>query len=85
MNYVVYILKSESTGRFYVGSTDDLAQRVREHNTGKSRATRNRGPWHLCWSRQFSTRAEAVRFERYVKSQKSRRVIEDLIRSSMGT
>jgi hypothetical protein len=31
----LYILKSQSNGRFYVGSTDDLARRLEEHDRGQ--------------------------------------------------
>ncbi|MBM4162740.1 MAG: GIY-YIG nuclease family protein, partial [Ignavibacteria bacterium] len=30
--FYVYILRSRRTGRFYVGHTDDVAQRLVEHN-----------------------------------------------------
>src|SRR5216684_5991134 len=43
----VYILQSETTGRFYIGSTDDLERRLAEHLRGHSPATRGRGPGNL--------------------------------------
>lgn len=41
----LYILESETTGRFYIGSTNDLERRLAEHARGCSLATRDRGPW----------------------------------------
>ena len=76
----VYVLKSQATSRFYIGSTEDVERRIVEHNSGKSTSTRGRGPWQLYWQREFPDRVEAVRYERYLKSQKSRRVLEDLTR-----
>jgi len=42
--WYTYVLRSERDGRFYVGSTDDLKRRIREHKDGRCRATRNRRP-----------------------------------------
>ena len=33
----VYVLRSEKTGRMYVGSTDDVDRRVTQHNAGHRR------------------------------------------------
>jgi putative endonuclease len=33
--YFVYLLKSEKNGRYYIGHTKDLSNRLREHNTKK--------------------------------------------------
>ncbi|MBN1900277.1 GIY-YIG nuclease family protein [Candidatus Sumerlaeota bacterium] len=32
MSYFTYILQSQSTGRYYCGSTNDLNRRVKQHN-----------------------------------------------------
>ena len=34
---VVYVLRSESTGRYYTGCTEDLENRLHEHNAGYMR------------------------------------------------
>ena len=57
----LYILQSESSSRFYVGSTDCLNRRMAEHLRGKNLATRGRGPWKLVHSEQTSTLADARR------------------------
>jgi len=69
---------------FYVGHTDDLTQRIREHQTGRSRFTASRGPWKLIYIEVFSTRSEAMKRERKIKSRKSRRYIERLLEMSDG-
>ena len=38
MEYWVYILQSESTGRYYVGQTHNLADRLVCHNSEKTGA-----------------------------------------------
>ena len=82
MAFQMYILRSSSTGRYYVGHTQDLAKRLREHNRGCARSTRDRGPWELFYKEEFSTRSEASRRERQIKSMKSRAWIEELARAS---
>jgi predicted GIY-YIG superfamily endonuclease len=45
--YVVYVLRSETTGRRYIGSCQDLHERFRQHNAGESKATKHGVPWKL--------------------------------------
>src|SRR5215471_10425151 len=40
----VYVLRSTKTGRRYVGSCEDLDERLRRHNFGHSKATRHSVP-----------------------------------------
>ncbi len=82
MSFFLYILQSEITGRFYIGQTQNLQERVAYHNADYSRALKNRGPWKLLYSEEFGSRSEAVRRERYIKRQKDRRFIERLVSAS---
>ena len=66
----VYILQSESTERFYVGSTDDLERRLSEHLRGHSQATRGRGPWKLVYKERFESLLEARSRELEIKRWK---------------
>lgn len=76
----VYILQSSSSGRYYIGYTDNLERRVTEHNSGQTASTRGEGPWVLVYSQPFNTKTAAYARERQIKSWKSRRTIEELIR-----
>ncbi len=78
MSYV-YILKSVNTSRYYIGCTDDLERRLREHNNGKSASTKAFRPWQLAHSEYFKTLAEARQRERYLKAQKSRVLLTRVI------
>jgi putative endonuclease len=79
-----YILQSESSGKFYIGSAKDLPSRLAERLRGHSPYTRNRGPWVLVYSERHSLLAEARRRERQIKSWKSHRSVQDLINQSGG-
>ncbi len=76
MAFYVYLLQSETTGRYYVGQTEHLEDRLAYHNADYSLALRNRGPWKLVYSEIYATRSEAVRREQYIKGQKEREFIE---------
>jgi len=76
--YFVYILKSLRTGRYYVGSTQNLEERLRKHNAGHSSATKAYRPWKLMHTEVFDTRREALCREYQIKRQKSRAYIEAL-------
>ena len=67
--FYVYLLESVSApSRRYVGFTTDLKQRFDDHNAGKSPHTSKSKPWRLVTYIAFSDRANAERFESYLKS-----------------
>jgi putative endonuclease len=66
--YFVYILKSRKNGDIYIGSTEDVGNRLKLHNNGKVKSTRFNRPWELMGRSVFSTRAEAVKQERFLKT-----------------
>jgi len=76
---VVYVLKSRTSGRLYIGSTSDLTRRLEEHARGHSPHTRERGPWDLVYQEEYPELVEARRRERQLKSWKSHRSIQELI------
>ena len=68
--YTVYILKSLSDGEHYVGFSSDIDKRLKQHNNGEVRSTKARRPFVLVYTEIFSTRIEARRREKYLKSYK---------------
>lgn len=78
--YHVYVLRSEKTGRRYVGSTQNIEERLAQHNRGYSLATKHGAPWMLLHSEEFATRAEAFQRERFFKTGKGRDLLDKLSR-----
>ena len=76
--YCAYILQSTVTGRYYTGSTEDLENRVIEHNNGETASIRSGIPWKVIHVEYFSTRAKAMRKEKQIKSRGAKRYLEDL-------
>ena len=65
------ILKSELTGRFYIGSTVNVSVRLYRHNSGHHLSTKAYRPWKLAYADSFDTLSEARLRERQVKAWKS--------------
>ena len=79
MNGFLYILQSETSGRYYVGSAKDPDRRLSQHNSNAVVATRNKGPWARVALVHFSSSAIALEAEAFIKRQKSRRILELII------
>lgn len=79
MSAHVYILWSERIQRNYIGITEDLERRFKEHNEGKSKYTKRGIPWKLVWSTQKANKSEAVILERKLKNLKSSKRIAEFI------
>ena len=82
MPYHCYILYSQAIDKYYVGSTADLEARIAHHNAGDSKWTKRGIPWEIVHSESFSTRGEALKREKFIKRQKSRIFIQQLVEQS---
>jgi len=76
--YFVYVLKSESSGRRYVGMTNNLERRLKEHNSGKMKSTKAFIPWEIIYTENYSNRTEAREREKYLKSSAGRRYLRTI-------
>jgi putative endonuclease len=77
--FYLYVLKSQKTGRRYVGSCEDLDDRLRRHNAGESKATKHGIPWTLLHTESFLTRNKAMERERYYKTGRGRDELDALL------
>ena len=75
--YIVYILHSESTFKYYTGQTDNLENRLKRHNSGLSLSTKHGKPWGLIYNIGFSTRSEAMDLEQKIKKRGAKRYLLD--------
>ncbi|MDP2631682.1 MAG: GIY-YIG nuclease family protein [Candidatus Uhrbacteria bacterium] len=57
--FTTYILYSKHSDRYYIGCTSNINDRIKEHNSGKSRSTKPFRPWILVYKEEFETRSEA--------------------------
>ena len=79
--FFVYIIQSQKDKSFYIGSTGAITERLNEHNFGITRYTKNKRPWEIVYFEEYKIRGEAVIRERYLKKQKSKAFLIELIKS----
>ena len=77
--FFVYILEAIESKKYYIGQTENLEGRVKQHNKGRNLSTKAYIPWQLKWWKEFETRSEAIKTERKLKGIKKRVSIEKFI------
>lgn len=81
--YYLYVLKSKKKDKFYIGCTKDLLQRILQHNSGESLATKSTIPWELVYYEAYSSpglaRNRETRLKHHGKgfSELKKRILED--------
>ncbi|MGA2221729.1 MAG: GIY-YIG nuclease family protein [Verrucomicrobiia bacterium] len=71
--FYVYILESvKAPSHFYTGFTEDIKQRLIDHNEGKSVHTAELRPWRIKTCIAFADREKALNFEHYLKTASGR-------------
>ena len=76
--FYVCVIKSENSDKTYIGQTSALEKRLKQHNDPcndfSNYTKQNEGAWKLIYKEEVSTRAEALRREKFLKSGKGREV-----------
>ena len=81
MFYYVYILQSLKDKSLYIGYTTDLRKRLKEHNSGKSLATKPYIPYQLIFYEAFLNRKDAKSREIYLKTGWGFRSINKMLKN----
>ncbi len=68
MTYRVYVISNPSL-RYYIGISENVDIRVRQHNMGESRWTKGKGPWVVAWTSQTMSLSDARKLENKLKRQ----------------
>jgi len=66
--YYVYILKSQLKNQIYIGSTNNLNKRIKEHNSGKVFSTKPYKPWMLFYYEAYQYEISAKIREKKLKN-----------------
>lgn len=74
--FYVYVLESTSEDKQYIGYTNDIKKRVREHNLGLNRSTKRLKPWKLIYFEACLSLDDAKRRERYLKTSQGSRMLK---------
>ena len=75
----VYILQSEKTSKYYIGSTNNLGRRLLEHNSGHTRSLLYQRPLKIVFKKKYSNSKEAQKIEFKLKRYKSRVIIQRIV------
>lgn len=81
--YYVYVLLSQKDNKFYIGFTNDIKRRMREHNQGKNPSTSYRLPLELIYYEAHLNKEDVRRRERYFKTTKGKTTLRQLLRESL--
>lgn len=73
----VYILFSETLSRYYVGQTSNIEDRLKRHNGGYVKSTKNGLPWKLIYKKEVQTRSEALILEKRIKKRGAKRYLDN--------
>lgn len=75
----VYILKSSKSDSYYIGSTESIERRYKEHCDGLVKATKFLLPLKITFYKKYATIKEARQIEYKLKKFKSRKIVEMII------
>ena len=65
--YYVYIIKKKDDEKFYIGFTENMERRLREHNTkGGAKYTKD-GEWELVYAEMYVDKKDAIIREKKLK------------------
>ena len=79
--YYVYILKSLKDNMLYIGYTNNLKRRIKEHNDGESKSTRNRRPLKLVYYEACLNQSDALHREKYLKTTYGHRYLKNRLKN----
>ncbi len=76
MFHYIYVLESEKNGSIYIGYTNNLGKRLKEHNRGLNFSTKPYIPWHMIYCEACLTESDARRREKYLKTNQGSRLLK---------
>jgi len=78
MPYFSYVLQS-AEGYHYTGSCENLERRLQNHRRKTTHFTKKGTNWRIIYSREFTTRAEAMKHESWLKTGAGREWLKNNI------
>ena len=81
--YYVYVLLSLKDNKRYIGITENIALRVKQHNNGHVKSTKHRVPLNLIYSETFNSKSDVISRERFFKTGRDREVLNEILKNSI--
>ena len=75
MYYYVYMLKSitSNTNKTYVGYTNNLILRLKNHNSNKGAKSTKGYKWEIIFKKRFLSKSKAMSYEYFLKKNRVER------------
>ena len=70
---------SEKDRKLYTGYTNCLERRLKQHNEGLVKSTKNRRPLNLVYKEEFNNKKQAMEREVFFKSGQGRSLLKELM------
>ena len=77
--FFVYVLRSRIKNCNYIGQTEDLKAKIKQHNSGKTKSVKFYLPVDLVYFEVLETRQQSIARERYLKSGIGREFLKNII------
>ncbi len=77
-NFSVYVLFSDSHQRIYIGMSENVQERLKQHNLGKTKSTKAFRPWRIIHIEYIGDRKNARNSEIFLKSGFGRQYLQQL-------
>ncbi|MBI4709022.1 MAG: GIY-YIG nuclease family protein [Candidatus Portnoybacteria bacterium] len=84
MYYVYVLLSKPDKNWFYVGFSEDLRRRFKEHNSGIVSSTKMKWPFTLVYYEAYLNKTDALIREKNLKTHQQRDFLKDKIRNSLS-
>ncbi len=78
--YYVYILHNKHKDFIYIGYTENLRQRLKDHNSGFSSSTKAYVPLDLIHYEAYKNMKDAKRREKYLKLNKGKTTLMTMLK-----
>lgn len=76
MEWRVYYLYSKKIDKYYLGKTNNLKRRLKEHNSNEEKFTKQGTPWRLVGYIDCKNNKEACNLENKLKKTKNKKYIK---------
>ncbi len=78
--FYAYTIKSLKNNKRYTGHTSKSpAYRLEEHNRGCNKWARENKPFRLIYFETYTTKTEAIRREKFLKSGQGRKYLDSIL------
>jgi putative endonuclease len=84
--YTVYVLENQNDQSWYIGQTDDLKRRIKQHNSGNGGRTTKikHGQWKLIYAEAYLDRRDVLGREKFLKGGSGRKYLNKQLAHYLG-